>query len=131
MSLFVALKSSSPSLPLSISPSLLVLLLLSEQPNEAEGQWSARAILAHYARIHSLSHKQSGRQHWKTKQATLSLSTSAHLCRVFVDASYAAGKEKRKKIPERKNIPDGHVYVLESFASLLLVSDIQQALLAI
>lgn len=68
MILFVALKSSSPSPRLSTehtrpcSPhrSLPVLLLLSEQPNEAEGQRSARAILLHYARIHSLSHKQSG-----------------------------------------------------------------------
>lgn len=103
MSLFVALKSSSPSLPLSISPSLLVLLLLSEQPNEAEGQWSARAILAHYARIHSLSHKQSGRQHWKTKQATLSLSLPLH---ISAECSWMQAtpleKKKEKRSPREK-----------------------------
>ncbi len=153
MSLFVALKS--PSLPplllhrpvstehtrlCSISPSLLVLLLLSEQPNEAEGQWSARAILPHYARIHSLSHKQSGTG---KQNRPLSLSLPAHLCQVFADAGYATGK-KKKKIPgrEKKPTPDCsacvrdrvHTYVLQSSPSLppslSLVRYIQQTLLA-
>lgn len=124
MSSFVALKSSSPSLPLStekagarsIPPppfSLLVLLLLSEQPNEAEGQWSARATLAHYARIHSLSHKQSGRQHWKTKQATLSplppsfsLGTSLpSVCGCELHRWDEKKTLKKEKIPEREKHP--------------------------
>lgn len=111
MILFVALKSSSPSPRLSTehtrpcSPhrSLPVLLLLSEQPNEAEGQRSARAILLHYARIHSLSHKQSGQAALenKTSDSPPLLSTlSTHPCQVFVDGGYATGK---KRNPEKKN----------------------------
>lgn len=88
MSLFFTLKSQTP-LPLllfllsiqgSISPSLLVLLLLSEQPNEAEGQRSARAILPHYARIHSLSHKQPGTGKQNSPLSVCTSLPSVHGC---------------------------------------------------
>lgn len=100
MSLFVALKSPDcgPSSPLStehtrlcsISPSPLVLLLLSEQLNEAEGQRRARAILPYYARIHLLSHKQWAEHPGKQNKTTL----SACLCQVFMDAVYTTGGKK-------------------------------------
>lgn len=115
--------SSSPSLPLStkhtrlcsISPSLPVLLLLSEQTNEAEEQWSARAIRAHYARIHSLSHKQSGKRHWKTKQAALSRLCSLHISakRSQMQATLMENKsEKQKKKPWLPGVRARiHIYV--------------------
>lgn len=109
-------------LHLPLARSLLVLLLLSEQPNEAEGQRPARAILPHYAHIHSLAHKHSGKQHWKTKQG-LSLARSLH---VTAKCSRMPATPMEKTIPREKNTPDCsacvrarvHMYVLDSFPSL-------------
>lgn len=108
MGLFVALKSSGPSLPpgsLSLSPCLfhslspslspLVLLPLSGRPNEAEGRRSARAhALVHYASRSLML--------GKTKLSPLS---AAHLGEVFAERrGWGGGRFGGQRW--EKNIPD-------------------------
>lgn len=106
---FVALKSTTPLLasfyqaykPVHPPSLLLVFLLLSKQPNEAEGQQSARASLLHYAHIHSLSHKQSNSTGKQNRQLHLSLSVHIFARQSRTQAT-PLEKEKEKDSCERE-----------------------------
>lgn len=73
-------------------------------------------MLLHYAHIYSLPCKQQGKQHWKTKQPTLSL--SVHVFAKRSQIGYTTGGEKNES--ERKKTP--YVYVLKSTCMFLTVS---------
>jgi len=75
--------------------SLLVLLLLSEQPNEAEGQQSARAILSHYARIHSLPLKQPALKNKPAYYTSLHISAKCSRMQA-TPLEKKSGREKKK-----------------------------------